>query len=96
MSRERASRRFYRVDSTNYLFEFMDRGYTAQHENRWNFEVAWEAANKGMTCVCVYIYVCVCVCAHIHTHININFIRKYIIWIFFLLILIVFLIESSK
>lgn len=48
MSRERASRRFYRVDSTNDLFEFMDRGYSAQHENRWNFEVAWEAANKGM------------------------------------------------
>ncbi|KMQ84313.1 glycogen, partial [Lasius niger] len=46
MSRERASRRFYRVDSTNDLFEFMDRGYSAQHENRWNFEVAWEAANK--------------------------------------------------
>jgi len=49
MSRERASRRFYRVDSTNELFEFMDRGYTAQHENRWNFEVAWEVANKSMT-----------------------------------------------
>lgn len=48
MSRERASRRFYRIDSTNDLFEFMDRGYTAQHENRWNFEVAWEAANKGV------------------------------------------------
>ncbi|XP_071632715.1 glycogen [starch] synthase isoform X2 [Temnothorax longispinosus] len=46
MSRERASRRFYRVDSTNDLFEFMDRGYSAQHENRWNFEVAWEVANK--------------------------------------------------
>lgn len=49
MSRERASRRFYRVDSSNELFEFMDRGYTAQHENRWNFEVAWEVANKSMT-----------------------------------------------
>lgn len=48
MSRERASRRFYRVDSSNDLLEFMDRGYTAQHENRWNFEVAWEAANKGI------------------------------------------------
>ncbi|XP_012057060.1 PREDICTED: glycogen [starch] synthase [Atta cephalotes] len=46
MSRERASRRFYRIDSTNDLFGFMDRGYSAQHENRWNFEVAWEAANK--------------------------------------------------
>lgn len=48
MSRERASRRFYRIDSSNDLLEFMDRGYTAQHENRWNFEVAWEAANKGI------------------------------------------------
>ncbi|XP_076642400.1 glycogen [starch] synthase isoform X1 [Halictus rubicundus] len=46
MSRERASRRFYRMDSSNDLTEFMDRGYSAQHENRWNFEVAWEAANK--------------------------------------------------
>lgn len=46
MSRDRASKRFYRLDSSNDLFEFMDRGYTAQHENRWNFEVAWEAANK--------------------------------------------------
>lgn len=48
MSRERVSRRFYRMDSSNDLLEFMDRGYSAQHENRWNFEVAWEAANKGM------------------------------------------------
>lgn len=54
MSRERASRRFYRVDSTNDLFEFMDRGYTAQHENRWNFEVAWEAANKSMTIYLIF------------------------------------------
>ncbi|XP_043514270.1 glycogen [starch] synthase [Frieseomelitta varia] len=46
MSRERVARRFYRMDSSNDLFEFMDRGYSAQHENRWNFEVAWEAANK--------------------------------------------------
>lgn len=49
MSRERVARRFYRMDSSNDLFEFMDRGYSAQHENRWNFEVAWEAANKGMS-----------------------------------------------
>jgi len=55
MSRERASRRFYRVDSTNDLFEFMDRGYSAQHENRWNFEVAWEAANKGATLHNIYL-----------------------------------------
>lgn len=70
MSRERASRRFYRVDSTNYLFEFMDRGYTAQHENRWNFEVAWEAANKGMICI-IYVYI--------------NLIREYIILTYFYL-----------
>ncbi|XP_044736655.1 glycogen [starch] synthase isoform X2 [Chrysoperla carnea] len=43
MSRERASRRFYRVESCTDLF---DRGETAQNENRWTFEVAWEAANK--------------------------------------------------
>lgn len=35
------------MDSSNDLLEFMDRGYSAQQENRWNFEVAWEAANKG-------------------------------------------------
>lgn len=48
MSRERVSRRFYRMDSSNDLLEFMDRGYSAQHENRWYFEVAWEVANKGI------------------------------------------------
>jgi len=56
MSRERASRRFYRIDSTNDLFGFMDRGYSAQHENRWNFEVAWEAANKGATLYMLQIF----------------------------------------
>ena len=47
MSRERASRRFYRLDSTNDLLGNMDHGQMAQIENRWNFEVSWESANKG-------------------------------------------------
>ncbi|XP_033221798.1 glycogen [starch] synthase isoform X2 [Belonocnema kinseyi] len=46
MSKERASRRFYRLDSTNDLLGNMDHGLMAQIENRWNFEVSWEAANK--------------------------------------------------
>lgn len=25
----------------------MDRGMQAEEENRWTFEIAWEAANKG-------------------------------------------------
>lgn len=44
-SGERASRRFYRVESSTDLF---DRGESAQSENRWTFEIAWEVANKGM------------------------------------------------
>lgn len=47
MSKERASRRFYRMDSCHDLSVFMDRGHTAEQENRWNFECAWEVANKG-------------------------------------------------
>lgn len=47
MSRERTSRRFYRVESQYDLLAYMDRGETAMHENRWVLEVAWEAANKG-------------------------------------------------
>lgn len=48
MSRERSSsRRFYRGESYSNLFAIMDRGMTAEEENRWTFEVAWEAANKG-------------------------------------------------
>ncbi|XP_018318570.1 glycogen [starch] synthase [Agrilus planipennis] len=46
MSRERSSKRFYRVDSSGYLSGYLDRGFSAQEENRWNFEIAWEAANK--------------------------------------------------
>ncbi|KAJ8953719.1 hypothetical protein NQ314_007329 [Rhamnusium bicolor] len=46
MSRERASRRFYRAESYSNLLACMDRGMTAEEENRWTFEIAWEAANK--------------------------------------------------
>jgi glycogen synthase len=41
------SRRFYRVESTQDLLAFMDKGESANMENRWCFETAWEAANKG-------------------------------------------------
>ncbi|GLH08369.1 Glycogen [starch] synthase [Gryllus bimaculatus] len=46
MSRDRASRRFYRGASQNDLLAFMDRGEMAALENRWTFEAAWEVANK--------------------------------------------------
>lgn len=46
MSRERATKRFYRGESYSNLLSFMDKGSTAQEENRWTFEIAWEAANK--------------------------------------------------
>uniref|UniRef100_V5GUK6 Glycogen [starch] synthase n=3 Tax=Anoplophora glabripennis TaxID=217634 RepID=V5GUK6_ANOGL len=46
MSRDRASRRFYRGESYSNMSACMDRGMAAEEENRWNFEVAWEAANK--------------------------------------------------
>lgn len=40
------SRRVSRAESGLDLTEFLDRGHTARHENRWTFEIAWEAANK--------------------------------------------------
>nr|WIM01506.1 glycogen synthase [Limnephilus lunatus] len=46
MSRDRANKRFYRVDSSHELRAYLDRGQAANQENRWTFEVAWEAANK--------------------------------------------------
>lgn len=47
MSRERSStRRFYRSESYSNLMACMDRGMQAGEENRWNFEIAWEVANK--------------------------------------------------
>nr|XP_027230166.1 glycogen [starch] synthase-like isoform X1 [Penaeus vannamei] len=41
----RVAKRFYRVDSL-YSLENLDRGESAQEENRWVFEVSHEAANK--------------------------------------------------
>ncbi|XP_030759671.1 glycogen [starch] synthase [Sitophilus oryzae] len=47
MSRERSSsRRFYRGESYSNLAACLDRGLTAEEQNRWTFEVAWEAANQ--------------------------------------------------
>lgn len=46
MSRDRASRRFYRVESQNELLAYMDKGEMASCQNRWTFEAAWEVANK--------------------------------------------------
>lgn len=40
------SRKFSRVESSGDLLGFLDRGHLANRENRWTFEVAWEAANK--------------------------------------------------
>ena len=40
------SRRISRVESGADLLDFLDRGHTASSENRFTFEVAWEAANK--------------------------------------------------
>ncbi|KAL1501364.1 hypothetical protein ABEB36_006696 [Hypothenemus hampei] len=46
MSRDKSNRRFYRGESCSNLLACMDRGMTAEEQNRWTFEVAWEAANK--------------------------------------------------
>lgn len=40
------NRRFSRADSKTDLLEFLDRGHSANLENRWTFEIAWEAVNK--------------------------------------------------
>lgn len=48
MSKDQASKRFYRVDSNYDFTAFMDRGQTAAYENRWVFETAWEVCNKGL------------------------------------------------
>lgn len=64
--RERSSRRFYRGESYSNLMALMDRGQQAEEENRWTFEVAWEAANKGaFTLYTHYVYICM---LHTHTH----------------------------
>lgn len=43
------SRRFSRAESNSDLLAFLDRGHSANNENRWTFEIAWEVANKGRT-----------------------------------------------
>lgn len=48
MTKDQASKRFYRVDSNYDFTAFMDRGHTAAYENRWVFETAWEVCNKGL------------------------------------------------
>lgn len=40
------SKRFYRMDSYSNLMGYMDRGLSAEEQNQWTFECAWEAANK--------------------------------------------------
>ncbi|XP_058447897.1 glycogen [starch] synthase [Malaya genurostris] len=40
------SRRYSRVESSSDLLAFLDRGHSANTENRWTFEIAWEVANK--------------------------------------------------
>lgn len=46
MSRSSIGRRFYRGESCSNLVGLLDRGQQAEEDNRWTFEVAWEAANK--------------------------------------------------
>jgi len=46
MSKDKANRRFYRVDSGHDLCGVLDRGLSAAQYNRWVFEAAWEVANK--------------------------------------------------
>jgi len=52
MTKDQASKRFYRVDSNYDFTAFMDRGQTAAYENRWVFETAWEVCNKGLFKIC--------------------------------------------
>lgn len=40
------SKKYSRAESKSDLLDFLDRGHSANRENRWTFEVAWEAANK--------------------------------------------------
>ncbi|KAJ8681842.1 hypothetical protein QAD02_017634 [Eretmocerus hayati] len=46
MSRSGASRRFYRLNSQQELLDYMELSDSMHYDNRWSFEVAWEAANK--------------------------------------------------
>lgn len=40
------SRKYSRAESKTDLLDYLDRGHSANRENRWTFEIAWEAANK--------------------------------------------------
>jgi glycogen(starch) synthase len=42
----RMSRRFYRLDSLPNTDGYLDHGMSAQVENKWVFEIAWEVVNK--------------------------------------------------
>ena len=44
----RANRRFYRADSIIFGNNYLDHGLSAEHENKWVFEISWEVVNKGM------------------------------------------------
>lgn len=50
------ARRFYRADSMVDLSGFLDRGFSANLENRWTFEIAWEVANKGRYMPVIYSF----------------------------------------
>ncbi|CAH0549333.1 unnamed protein product [Brassicogethes aeneus] len=41
-----SSKRFYRGESYSNLLACLDKGQLAEEQNRWTFEIAWEAANK--------------------------------------------------
>lgn len=60
-SSNRMSRRFYpRMDSINFAdSSYFDHGLSAEVENKWVFEVAWEVVNKGqcsLFCLMFSIY----------------------------------------
>lgn len=41
----RISRRLYSIKGMDD--DYLDRGHTAELENKWVFEIAWEVVNKG-------------------------------------------------
>lgn len=43
----RMNRRFYRMDSLPMSEGILDHGLSAELENKWVFEIAWEVVNKG-------------------------------------------------
>ena len=48
----RMARRLYRLDPEPAPTGYLDHGNSAQVENKWVFEIAWEVVNKGL-----FIYV---------------------------------------